>query len=328
MSIEKDTIYRYLNGDLSGQDREKVARWLLKKENFSDYLHWKQIWLEAGLCFAKEEVNEEAAGEVLRMAKRREGKKEKRLAYLFFFSKVAAVFVPIIFFVAWWHYNRSDQVGNFAEYQTAFGENKEFVLADGSRVRLNAMSNLKVVRMGDIREVRLQGEGMFHVKSDPEHPFIVSVPDLSVKVTGTVFNIKAYSDDEEIGTTLLEGCVGVKLENAESYAELRPGEKASYMKALNSLEVSKVDVRDWVAWQDGRIVFKNEPLEQIVRRLKRWYGVDFELEKALQTDERYRGIFLKDKSVEQAVQVLSDIVGCIYKVKLDNGKRIFLLSRN
>lgn len=148
------------------------------------------------------------------------------------------------------------------------------VLADGSKVFLNAESSLKypVLFSGDLRKVKLEGEAYFEVKRNPEKPFVVDVNGIQVNVLGTSFGIRAYADEEEISTTLVSGRVNV-LSGKQVYA-LKPSEQAVFDKRTESVKLAAVDTELFVGWKDGRLVFDNCSLERILKDLGRWYSFE------------------------------------------------------
>lgn len=145
------------------------------------------------------------------------------------------------------------------------------VLNDGTAVYLNAESSLRypIAFKGKKREVELQGEGFFEVKKDPAHPFIVHVNKVQVSVLGTSFGIRAYQNDKEMLTTLIEGSVNVRTPYREVL--LKPSQQAVYSSESEEIEVRTVDVDRYVAWKNGRFLFDNARLEDIMNVLERRY---------------------------------------------------------
>lgn len=148
------------------------------------------------------------------------------------------------------------------------------VLADGTKIFLNAESSLKypVHFAGNFRKVKLEGEAYFEVKHNPEKPFIVEVNNLKVRVLGTSFGVRAYAEEGNIRTTLVSGKVSV-LSGRKEF-DLNPSEQAVYDKQLNTVSVTSVETELFVGWKSGRLVFDNCPLEQILKDLGRWYSFD------------------------------------------------------
>ncbi len=147
------------------------------------------------------------------------------------------------------------------------------VLADGSSVKLNAESQLTypVLFSAEERVVYLKGEAYFEVSANPEKPFRVICDRREVTVTGTKFNVSAYPE-ECMYTTLAEGVVAVS--NGTEQQVLKPGEQA--IVSDGKIQVRPVDVVLYMAWIDGKFMFDNARLEDIVKTLSRWYNVEFE----------------------------------------------------
>ena len=147
-------------------------------------------------------------------------------------------------------------------------------LPDGSVVHLNAGSELKVpVYFGtESREVWLRGEGFFEVVHRENLIFTVHTDKADISVLGTEFDVRAYTDEKEVVTTLVQGAVGVG--SGRTYDRLKPGEQAR-IAGKGDVRVAEVDIYPFIAWKNGRMVFENERLEKIMAELQRWY--DFEL---------------------------------------------------
>ena len=149
-------------------------------------------------------------------------------------------------------------------------------LADGSRVWLNAGSSLRYPEAftGVRREVVLEGEGYFEVERDERKPFIVRVDGMDLRVLGTSFDVKAYPDDGTIVTTLVTGKIAQHYSTVDTGIVLTPSRQSVFDRKSGRLRTQKVDVRDALAWREGRVVMKDARLEDIFRELSRWYDFD------------------------------------------------------
>lgn len=158
------------------------------------------------------------------------------------------------------------------------------VLSDGTKVHLNSMSSLRfpVAFTADKREVELKGEAYFEV-SKTGQPFIVNVNGMQVEVLGTTFNISAYPD-EEYHTTLVNGSVKVSAEKGESLI-LKPSQQATIALGGTSIQVRTVDTSFYTSWVKGKIHFKDQRLEDIMKTLSRWYDM-----KVVYESERIKNI--------------------------------------
>lgn len=147
-------------------------------------------------------------------------------------------------------------------------------LSDGTCVHLNASSKLKYPEQftGMQREVFLQGEAFFEVTKQAGTVFLVHTQRGTVKVLGTSFNVRAYQDEAVEATTLVTGKVEV---NVPGYQEVQmePGEQCR-LDGQGGITKQEVDVYSYIAWKEGIFAFSNEPLEEVMRTLERWYNVD------------------------------------------------------
>jgi transmembrane sensor len=156
-------------------------------------------------------------------------------------------------------------------------------LSDGSEVHLNYGSKLKYPQSftGDSRGVILSGEGYFNIAPNPEKPFVVKAGKLNVRALGTKFNVQAYPGEEIIATTLVEGKVVVEQKlvngNVKTIGTMEPGQHVSFNVNNKEVSCTKGSVEKYIAWKDGKLVFKNESLVEVTDRLSRIYNVDFEI---------------------------------------------------
>ena len=169
------------------------------------------------------------------------------------------------------------------------GDKATVVLPDGTDVILNSASQLSY--LSDFgrneRRVQLEGEGYFKVAHDTRRTFIVQVGELEVKVMGTVFNVCAYSNDQDVTVVLLEGKVGIHTPSTST--TLSPGEKINYNKSTRKLSTEKVYPDDYVSWTKGSLYFQNESLENIMKALSRVYDVTIRIDSPKISEERFTG---------------------------------------
>lgn len=171
---------------------------------------------------------------------------------------------------------KSDPEVGQVEYNTLVvprGCEFNLVLADGSRVWLNAGSSLKYPETfsGGERKVYLEGEAYFEVEHDESAPFIVNTESMDLRVLGTSFNIKAYDDESMVVTTLVTGKIRQEFPEAGKNITLTPSRQSIFDRVSGELETKQVDVRAVLAWKEGKIIANDERLEDIFRQLSRWY---------------------------------------------------------
>lgn len=157
---------------------------------------------------------------------------------------------------------------------TPRGRQYSLILADGSKVWLNAASSIRfpTAFVSNERRVEITGEAYFEIAPDPSKPFHVITDDIRVAVLGTHFNVNAYGDESVIKTTLLEG--KIRINNGSSTAILQPGEQAQ-IKGPNKVWVVKnVDVDDVIAWKNGLFSLKGTDVETLMKQIGRWYDIE------------------------------------------------------
>jgi transmembrane sensor len=204
----------------------------------------------------------------------------------------------------------------YAEITAATGSVIRYELPDGSVVWLNAGTTLRypTVFKKNNRSVELKGEAYFEIQADQERPFYVNTRNgLSVYVYGTKFNVNAYENDDYIETVLEKGKVNVITPSRETIV-LAPGEQLLYDKQSQKSVKNKVDVYGKIAWKDGKLVFRNTPLEEIFKRLERHFNVDIQYNNRCEKEYRYRATF-RDETLSQILDYLAKSAKMKWKIE-------------
>lgn len=287
----KSLADKYFEGTISESEISQLADWIRNDTRLADW--WKQEYEKSdadispelrGKMFAR--IKADVLKEPLRTPLPR-----KRL--LPAWTRWAAMIcLPI--FLAFFTYYLLDVSGT-ADARSPFivkadkGDKATVVLPDGTDVILNSASRLSYLAdFGkDERRVQLEGEGYFNVAHDTRHTFIVQMGEVEVQVLGTVFNVSAYTDDQDVTVVLLEGKVGIS--TPSSSLTLMPGEKVSYNKSTHRLTTEKVLPEDYVSWTQGNLYFQNESLKNIMTALSRMYDVTIRIDSPRIADERFTG---------------------------------------
>ncbi|QPH41482.1 FecR family protein [Pedobacter endophyticus] len=203
---------------------------------------------------------------------------------------------------------------------TPRGGTYQVTLPDGTKVWLNAASDLTYqtdLKGVVARRVTLTGEAYFEVQKDKTRPFIVSSKLQDVEVLGTHFNIKNYTDDSSIKTTLLEGSVSVsantKKDRKENSIILKPGEQAS-LKA-NQFVVKQVDVMSAVGWKDGLLVFTGENLKSAMEDIERWYGVTVQYELSSPAEIKLEGWISRKSKLSEVLARIESVGDIHFKIQ-------------
>ncbi|HVW59332.1 MAG TPA: FecR domain-containing protein, partial [Puia sp.] len=212
----------------------------------------------------------------------------------------------------------------FNTISTARGNQYMLILSDGTKVWLNAASSMRFPTSfkGNERKVEITGEAYFEIANNPAMPFKVMAGGGEIQVLGTHFNVNAYSDESVIKTTLLEGAVAVKKDEARLV--LSPGQQAKFHpqtvsgkneKAITLLK--DIDPGRETAWKDGFFWFENTDIHTLMRQVSRWYDVEVEF-KGDVTDDGFSGKVSRSVPLSKLLKVLEQ-----YEINFEiEGKKI------
>jgi ferric-dicitrate binding protein FerR (iron transport regulator) len=122
----------------------------------------------------------------------------------------------------------------------------------------------------------LTGEAFFEVARNEQKPFIIHTPNTKVRVLGTSFNIRAFSDESITETVVMTGKVSVAdTKNTKNVATLLPNQKATLIAGQPKFDLQNVEAKRYTQWKDGILQFDNENLNTVLKTLSNHYGYDF-----------------------------------------------------
>ena len=199
---------------------------------------------------------------------------------------------------------------------TLRGQNYELRLPDGTKVLLNAASSIKYPSsfLGSAsRKVELLGEAYFEVAKDKAHPFLVYSKGQMVEVLGTHFNISSYSDDAFSKTTLLEG--SVKINNQL----LKPSQQ--FILSAAGEQIIDVNPDEAIAWTQGYFMFNDEPLENILSRIARWYNVEIVYKNPEIRKKKFLGTITKYDQLSKTLHLLAKTKDVSFEI---TGNKVFV----
>jgi len=296
--IDFELLTKYFSGEYTMEEKRFVEMWVsASKKNEELIISLKILWEAAGSEYINVDTN--AAWE--NVCKRIESENEinqdvfsplvnkvsLKGLYQRFASAAAIILVMIGGYVILQQtgiFNKHEDIKTFwNQRQTHAGEKSIIKFNDGTQITLNANSKLKypINFINNKREVYLEGEAFFEVAHDPSKPFIVYSNNISTTVLGTKFNINAYSDEEEIAISLVEGKINVSenvFGNINKTAFLHPNQQFFYSAIKKTYKIKDFDVEEITGWKDNLLKFNDETLKNVFVRLERAYGVKFEVE--------------------------------------------------
>jgi ferric-dicitrate binding protein FerR (iron transport regulator) len=228
------------------------------------------------------------------------------------------------------------------------GARSKIILPDGTSVWLNSGSSLGYNNSNfndSVRYVELDGEGFFDVVKDAAHPFIVHTSRLDVKVLGTVFNVKSYSNENTIEATLLKGLIEIERKDIPQAPKiiLHEHEKMIFSKQENQVsrsanrapaakhtgiekfpEISIIPVSEYIpdsaltetSWIYNKLIFDGDTFRQLAVKMERWFNVKIYFLNDAPANYRFRGIF-ENETIEEALQALQLTASFTYKIKGD-----------
>jgi ferric-dicitrate binding protein FerR (iron transport regulator) len=321
----------YFSGEISEENKQSVERWKnsaeANQELFDELL---AVWESGGLL---ELMGQFSSGEAIKKVHRRIGFHEKTLFTWQNLQRIAAVLLlPVIIYAGFLTFYRLEGTDLVSEVSprhkitTPAGTVSEIVLPDGTKVWLNSKTKLEFpLSFGNTREVSLVGEAYFEVKKDQKHPFVVNTGTINVEVLGTAFNVTNYPDENQTEIVLASGEVQLysgKYQKKKSVGYLSPSQRAVYDEATNEMRINTVTVEKYTAWKDGVLMFVDDPMDEVIKKLSRWFNTEFVLEGVELDDYVYRATF-RDESLTQVLELLKISAPIAYTVEpgklLSNG---------
>ena len=293
-----DLLKKYFNNTCTPDEVEEIILWFKNNANGIDgHLVLKQLWNELEISKVQKvnfdyllakihhRINIENSKKKISAGKSKKNAIKPLISLL---TRVAAIlFIPLLL-GSLYYYNKTisdfDQEQIYSKITSPKGSRTSFELPDGSKVWLNNGSSLgfPIRFTGDYRMLELTGEAYFEVVHNQDMPLIVRSNDIQVKVHGTEFNVMAYPEDENIEVTLQSGSVSLQKVNMknnriQNLIKLKPNQHAVFNKKQKELSYMTIKPDKFTSWKDGKLIFIDDPISQIMKRLERWYNVDIQL---------------------------------------------------
>ena len=195
------------------------------------------------------------------------------------------------------------------------------VLPDGTRVWLNAATELKypVAFHAKERRVYLKGEAYFEVAPDKNRPFYVETEEVKIRVLGTVFNVNTHYT-RGVRTVLVEGAVALEWGDQKEI-RMKPGELADFDRTTTEVTLKEVDVTSYISWKEGYFVFEDEPLEEIMHTLSLWYDKEFLFVGKRSRALHFSGHIKRYERIETILSAITDVTGVEFRM---NGQIILI----
>jgi transmembrane sensor len=317
MKIDYTIIKKYLEGEATLDEGALIENWFNRIEHENEmreksFQYWEELKTEPDIVEYDESL---LLGKIYREVKIKESKLKKRspniTRYINIVMRIAAVlFVPLLI----WHIiNPRNLIAHnselsYTEIYSPLGSRTIFYLPDGSKGWLSGGSYLQYPERfpGKTREVKLRGEAFFDVKTNEKKPFVVLSKNLNIIAKGTSFNVSAWDDAAETEIVLKEGKVDVFNNDALTQkwiASLKPGELLN-VREKKECSIIKVDVSKYTSWTEGKLIFRDDPFAEVVKRINRWYNVNLIIKDPTLESYRYVATF-QDETLDEVLNMLT-----------------------
>jgi len=234
-----------------------------------------------------------------------------------------AASVVLLLGLSFFYFHSNKLFFSFDKHELVTGLTKRSItLTDGTAVTLNASSKLIYPKTGygNQREVYLEGEAFFDVAKNEKYPFIIHTTDMDIKVLGTSFNVRAYTDEQKTETSLISGAIEISLPkhpnkkirlNAKDKLILKKPQPSSVEDQVNNPPVPALELAEITyykpkddttiietSWLQNKLAFKNEKFEDIAKRLEKHFGVSIGFESPKVKEYKFNGVFVHENIQE------------------------------
>jgi len=250
--------------------------------------------------------------------------KKRQIGVVQIMLRVAASILLVALGVGGSYFLQNRQPANsFTEVYSPYGHKTMVVLPDNSQVWMNGDSRIKYsTDFSDSRNVELKGEALFQVTKDPRNLFTVKSKDLSIKVYGTTFNVKSYSNDIATEVALIEGSVSL-FHKEQLLKKMIPGEVINYDAQDNKFSSRQGNIKQITSWRADELIIENETFENMAKYLERWYGVQITLDQSLKQNLRL-SFKVKTESLIELLSIIDHITPVSYEI---SGKQVKITKR-
>jgi transmembrane sensor len=363
METEKDQsrsfdviLIKYLTGSATSEERDLALTWINESlehqkyfDELKDYYQLTKV-IQKPNGFNKDKSWERIKEEFTKAKHSVELLNERRqfIRRLVYISVSSAAAIFIAFFLGiYFNKQTSLKLVNtqslvYNQIVVPLGAKSQVILSDGSKVWLNAGSKLKypVNFLNNSREVYLEGEAFFDITKINHKQFIVKTSNLNIKVYGTQFNVKAYSEENQIQTTLVKGSVALEpLSDNNTVYFLKPNQTATFYKSNSIIKttnklptaleteksktsegifiVNKIDPAPIISWKDKEWIFRGEELGQLAIKLERRYNVKISFEDVSLKTYKFSGT-ITDLTFEQVLMVIQLSAPILFNIDGNN----------
>ena len=345
--FSEEFLIRFFNGQLNKDEINKLKEWIESSDkNLSEFETYRKIWLATAIHLDNEKIDPEAGW--VKIAGHLSAARSDTSSPIFSLvknrrlSKILGIAAMVVFLISlgsissWLIFapKKVQNTHNLSQVFVPLGSKSQLILPDGTTAWINAGSKLSYASDYNLTErvVTLEGEGYFDVRSNKKKPFIVQTSHLKIKAYGTVFNVKAYPEEQTITTTLIEGNVEIQLKGTSNRAHsfrLKPHQNIVYHINTGTSEIkhekeSGKEIQDnrkneksnpeiqiidnikselYTSWKDEKWVLEGITLNELAHLLERRYGTRIEILNERLNTYKFSGT-IQNETLEQVLVIL------------------------
>lgn len=298
---------RYVTGKVSEQERKKIEAWLevMKTEDNTDLELSDE---DEARIFQKLTSNQTTVDDVVALRPKRKARLDRWMLRI----AASLVIVSLVSYTAW-YFTASPE--NQLEVVSKNGIEK-IILNDGSLVWMHGESKVMYYEKQNdgARYTTFEGEALFEVVKDANHPFIVQCGDVKVKVLGTSFSIK--TNPEHVELTVLTGKVNLSSSANTEGIDVLPQEKVIYKSngEFEKLSTNQQEIASITKNTDYNMQFTNNRMDDVITRIESKFNVSVKLSDKNIRDCQITADFT-DQSLEKSLQLITEVLDVTYSIK-------------
>jgi len=318
MTFDINILKRFFEGKYSRKDYLAIREKLVSADDEREVRELMlSHWVEFGSIRLPDDDVDHILHRLQHQIRLEENKEAKKFSFFRVFQRIAAVLiVPLILsFFAYLYLQPQQPVltEGFAEIQCPLGVRTKFILPDGTTGFLNSGSTLSYpVTFDKARKVSLSGEAYFDVVHNEKMPFVVSSGNLNINVLGTTFNVIAYTAESTEEVILQSGKVEISGNNGEVITQLASNERLWFDAETGKKVKSSVIASQYTSWTEGKLVFRDEDMKQVAKRLSRWYNAEIVIADKRLEEFTFHATFV-DEPLDEVLKLLAFTTPITYR---------------
>ena len=301
-----DILYRFFEGKATLSEERQILRWINDSKINGEKFNEERAMYDALLLHS------------ITKSSNRSLKRDRKISLSPWIAGTAAAVILVLLISTLFLIYKKDESLQYNTVIVPPEQRINLILSDNTNLWLNANTRFRYPTefAKGARTVFLDGEAYFEVSENVKKPFIVKTGQGDVRVTGTSFNVEAYSQHGSFSTSLFDGGVDI-YKNDAKLVSLLPNQKSSLEN--NQLLISKITDQDKYLWRDGLIAFKDKELEEILRTLEKYFAVDIQIDTDKLPEHTYTGKFRQSDEVDYALRVLQRSIRFTYERDNETG---------